>query len=145
MLLPGHVIRVVTAVDEQGEGIEPLARFDLVTPPADYVPPDVRPGVRGEIVGTVKRLHKDVLTLHVPVGRLRRLTFNLPADAVATLDAARLDLVAPGDAIQLTGRLWSGDGAMGGGTIFASDVSISKPPLPGEVAAPAAAAVAGRP
>jgi hypothetical protein len=145
MLRPGHVIRVVTAVDAEGEGTEPLARFDLVTPPADYVPPEVKPGVRGEIVGTVKRLHKDVLTLHVPVGRLRRLTFTLPADAVATLDAARLDLVAPGDTIQLTGRLWSGEGALAGGTIFASDVAISKPPLPGEVAAPAAAAVAGQP
>lgn len=142
---PGHVIRVVAEVDEQGLATEPLARFDLVTPPADYQPAEVKPGVRGEIVGVVRRLHKGVLTLHVPAGRLRRLTFSLPDDAVATLDAAGLDLVAPGDAIKLTGRLWSGDGAMGAGTIFASDVSLSKPPLAGEVEAPGAAAVANQP
>jgi hypothetical protein len=142
---PGHVLRVVAEVDEQGVATEPLARFDLVTPPADYEPAEVKPGVRGEIVGVAKRLHKGGLTLHVPAGRLRRLSFSLPDDAVATLDAARLDLVAPGDTIRLTGRRWSGDGAMGAGTIFASDVSLSKPPLAGEVAAPGAADVANQP
>jgi hypothetical protein len=142
---PGHVLRVVAEVDQQGQATEPLARFDLVTPPADYEPAEVAPGVRREIVAVVKRLHKGVLTLHVPTGRLRRLTFSLPDDAVATLDAAQLNLVAPGDTIRLTGRLWSGDGAMGAGTIFASDVSLSKPPLAGEVAAPGAADVANQP
>jgi hypothetical protein len=145
LLRPGHVIRMVAEVDDKGQASEPLTRFDIVTPPADYEPAEVKPGVRGEIVGTVKRLHKDVLTLHVPAGRLRRLTFDLPDDAVATLDAAQLDLAAAGDTIKLTGRLWSGEGAIGAGTIFASDVSVSKPPLPGEVAAPGAAAVAGQP
>lgn len=142
---PGHVIRVVAEVDQQGHATEPLARFDLVTPPADYEPAEIEPGVRREIVAVVKRLHKGVLTLHVPTGRLRRLTFSLPDDAVATLDAAQLDLVAPGDTIRLTGRLWSGDGAMGAGTIFASEVSLSKPPLAGEVAAPGAVDVANQP
>ena len=73
------------------------------------------------------------------------MMLTLAPDAVATIDASRLDLVAPGDTVALTGRLWSGEGAMGRGTVFASAITITKPPRPGEVAAPAAGDVAGRP
>ena len=45
----------------------------------------------------------------------------------------------------MTGRIWSGEGAMAAGTIFASEVTITKPPLAGEVAVPAAPRVADRP
>jgi hypothetical protein len=145
VLRPGLVLRLVAEVDERGRAAEPLAAFEVVTPPTDFKPDPVRPGVRETIVGTVKRIHKGVLTLEVPAGTVRRLNFTVSPDAVATLDAARLDLVAAGDAITVTGRLWAGDGAMGAGTVFVSDVTITKPPLPGEVALPAAAGVAARP
>lgn len=135
MLQPGLVVRLVAQVDDQGRATDPLAGFDIVTPPADFEADAVEPGRRGTIVGTVQRMHKGVLTLKVPTGRLRKVTLTLTDDAVATIDAARLDLVAAGDAISLTGRLWSGEGAMGAGTIFASDVAVAKPPLPGEAAA----------
>jgi len=142
VLRVGHVIRLVASVDAEGRGLEPVGGFDLVTPPADFVPDAVQADVRGMIVGTVRRIHKDTLTLHVPVGKIKKLTFKVAADAVATIDAGQLDLVAAGDTITLTGRLWSGEGGMGAGTVFASDVVVSKPVLPGEVAA---AAVADRP
>jgi len=145
VLKPGLVVRLVAEVDERGRSADPLTAFDIVTPPADFKPDPVRPGVRGAIVAEVKRVHKDVVTLAVPVGTVRRLTVQVSPEAVATIDAARLDLVSAGDTISITGRLWGGDGAMGAGTIFASDVTITKLPPPGEVAVPAAAAVAGRP
>jgi hypothetical protein len=145
VLKPGLVVRLVAEVDERGRSADPLTAFDIVTPPADFKPDPVRPGVRGAIVAEVKRVHKDVVTLAVPVGTVRRLTVQVSPEAVATIDAARLDLVSAGDSISITGRLWGGDGAMGAGTIFASDVTITKLPPPGEVAVPAAAAVAGRP
>jgi hypothetical protein len=145
VLKPGLVVRLVAEVDERGRSADPLTAFDIVTPPADFKPDPVRPGVRGAIVAEVKRVHKDVVTLAVPVGTVRRLTVQVSPEAVATVDAARLDLVSAGDSISITGRLWGGDGAMGAGTIFASDVTITKLPPPGEVAVPAAAAVAGRP
>jgi hypothetical protein len=145
VLRPGLVLRLVAEVDERGRAAAPLAAFEVVTPPADFKPDPVRPGVRETIVGTVKRIHKDVLTLEVPAGTVRRLTFTVSPVALATLDAARLDLVAAGDAIHVTGRLWAGEGALGAGTVFVSDVTITKPPLPGEVAVPAAAGVAARP
>lgn len=145
VLRPGLVVRLVATVDERGRSEEPVAAFDVVTPPADFKPDPVRPGVRGPIVAEVKRVHQDVVTLAVPVGPVRRLTLTVAPDAVATLDACRLDLVAAGDSVSLTGRLWGGDGAMGAGTVFASEVMIAKPPLAGEVAVPVAGAVAGRP
>jgi hypothetical protein len=145
VLRPGLVLRLVAEVDERGRAAAPLTAFEVVTPQADFKPDPVRPRVREMIVGTVKRIHKDVVTLEVPAGTVRRLTFTISPDAVATVDAARLDLVAAGDAITVTGRLWAGEGAMGAGTVFVSDVTITKPALPGEVALPAAAGIAARP
>lgn len=145
VLKPGLIVRLVAEVDDRGRSADPITAFDIVTPPAEFTPDPVRPGVRGAVVAEVKRVHQDMVTLAVPVGPVRRLTLKVSPDAVATLDAARLDLVSAGDSISITGRLWGGDGAMGAGTIFASHVTITKPPLPGEVAVPAAAAVAGRP
>ena len=145
ILRPGLVIRLVAEVDERGRALEPVTAFEVVTPPADYKPDPVRAGSREQIVGVVRSIASDVLTLHVNAGRLRRLTFTLAPDAVATLDAAQLDLASPGDAIAVTGRIWSGEGAMAAGTIFASEVTITKPPLAGEVAVPAAPRVADRP
>jgi hypothetical protein len=145
VLRPGLALRLVAEIDERGRAAAPLAAFEVVTPPADFKPDPVRPGVRETIVGTVTRIHKDVLTLEGPAGTVRRLTFKVAPDAVATLDAGRLDLVAAGDAVHVTGRLWTGDGALGAGTVFVSEVTITKPPLPGEVALPAAVGVAARP
>ena len=143
VLRRGQVVRLITEVDAQGEARAPLTTFDIVTPPADFKPDPVTADRRGTVVGTVRRLHKDTLTLEVPTGRLRRLTFTLADDALATIDAARLDLAAAGDTIRLKGRLWNGEGAMGAAMIFASDVTITKPRLPGE--SPATGDVAARP
>lgn len=139
VLRPGHVVRAVAEIDARGECQTPLAAFDLVTPPADFRPEPVDVGRRMALVGVVTQVRDDVLTLQVPAGRIRRLTFRLADDAVATLDAAQLDLVAAGDAVRLTGRLWAGEGSLAGGTIFASEVHVAKPPLPGEVAGEAVA------
>lgn len=134
ILRPGHVVRFVTEVDAKGRGKEPVQSFEIVTPPADFKPDPVRPETRGEIVATVKSISGKVVILHVPAGKVRRLTFDFASDSIATLDAAQVDLIAPGDSISLKGRIWSGEGSLGAGTVFASEVSVTKPALPGEVA-----------
>jgi hypothetical protein len=45
------------------------------------------------------------------------------------VDAAELDLIAPGDEVEITGRRWSGEGAMGAGTVFTSRIVVTKVPL----------------
>ena len=122
----GMTVRIRATADERGRIAEPVSALEIVTPPADFIPDDVRPGYLDEIVGTVQQRRNNVVTLRIPTGRIRRLTLTLAEDAEATIDASRLDLVAPGDTIEARGRLWSGDGAMGAGTVFASQITVTK-------------------
>jgi hypothetical protein len=54
------------------------------------------------------------------------VTLAVTDDVAVTVDAPRLDLVAAGDRIEVRGRMWTGDGAQAGGTVFASDVIVTK-------------------
>ena len=129
ILTTGMVIRLRAEVDGKGHVIRPVSSFEIVTPPAGFVPDAVRPDQLETIVGTVVSVHKNVVGLRVDAGKVRRIRLQLDPDAIATIDAARLDLVSTGDEIKVKGRLWTGEGAMGAGTIFVSDVVVSKRPL----------------
>jgi hypothetical protein len=128
-LRPGMAVRMRAAVDERGRAAEPLRAVTIITPPAEFAAEAVRTGKPESIVATVLSSRAGTLVVRVDAGRVRRLTFSLADDAVVTVDAARLDLVAPGDAIEVKGRLWSGAGSAGAGTIFASHVTVTKRPL----------------
>jgi hypothetical protein len=128
ILTTGMVVRLRAEVDGKGHAVEPVSSFEIVTPPAGFVPDAVRPKRMETIVGTVISVQKNLVGLRVDAGKLRRITLQLDADAIATIDAARLDLVSTGDEIKVKGRLWTGEGAMGAGTIFVSDVVVSKRP-----------------
>jgi len=128
LLKPGMHVRLTVTVDAKGKVAEPVTAFDIVTPSADYQPDEVRPGLRDTLVGRVMQVRGKVMVLRIDAGRVRRVTCTVATDAVATLEAAQLDLVAAGDRIEVRGRMWSGAGCMGAGTIFASDVTVEKPP-----------------
>lgn len=134
ILTIGMVVRLRAEVDGKGHGVEPVSSFEIITPPAGFVPDAVRPERMETIVGTVVSIQKNLVGLRVDAGKLRRITLRLDSDAIATIDAARLDLVSTGDEIKVRGRLWTGEGAMGAGTIFVSDVVVSKRP-PADAAA----------
>ena len=143
-LRPGTVVRIKAAVDERGRGGAPLRALTIVTPTADFMPEAVRPDHIDVIVASVVSLRGQTLVVRVDAGKLRRLTFTLAADAAVTVDGARLDLVAAGDAVEIKGRLWSGEGSTGAGTIFASHVTVAKqPPARPESRAVAVGAGAG--
>lgn len=130
VLVPGMVVRLRAEVDGKGRGVQPIAKLEIVTPPQGFVPDAVRPDQVDTIVGTVVSIRKGIMSLRVDAGTLRRITLEVDPAAIATLDAARLDLVASGDEIEVKGRLWTGDGALGAGTIFVSDVVVAKRTLP---------------
>ena len=130
VLVPGMVVRLRAEVDGKGRGVQPVAKLEIVTPPAGFVPDAVRPDQVDTIVGTVVSIRKGIMSLRVDAGTLRRITLEVDPAAIATIDAARLDLVASGDEIEVKGRLWTGDGALGAGTIFVSDVVVAKRTLP---------------
>lgn len=133
-LKPGMTVRLLAEVDEKGRSTAPIRSLEIVSPPAGFIPDPVRPHSPVTVVGEIQRFGDAVVTLKVSSGKLRRLTLPLsPETTVTVADATRLDLVAPGDAVEVTGRRWAGDGCMGAGTVFASKVTITK------VAAPTAA------
>jgi hypothetical protein len=142
---PGMTVRLLANVDGRGRCAEPVRSFDIVTPPADFKPDEVRPGRIDRIVGVVTQVRGDTMLVRVDAGKIRRLSFTLADDAVATLDAANLELVAPGDEIEVRGRLWSGEGSTGAGTIFVSQVTVTKPPLAKRPASGQTVAGAGQP
>lgn len=139
ILRPGMTVRLHAQVDRKGRGLEPLETFEILTLPNDFKPVAVQADRIDTIVGEVVQVRNNVLQLRVNAGKIRRLTLPLAADAVATIEAAQLDLVESGDTIELKGRLWSGEGCMGEGTVFASKVIITK----AEIARRQAGATAG--
>lgn len=143
-LRPGMTVRLKTRVDARGKGGTPVDRITVVTLPPDARPEAVRPDTIENIVASVVTARRNVLVLRVDAGKIRRLTVPLAGDAVVTVDGACLELVTAGDEVTVKGRLWSGEGAAGAGTIFASHVTVTKrvPPRP-ESRAVAAGAGAG--
>lgn len=134
VLTNGTAVRVRARVDERGRGSEPIRAFEIVVPPADFRPDAIRPGQLDTIVGVVQSMRRDAVVLRVDAGEIRRVTLAVADDVVASVDAPRLDLVSAGDRIEVRGRLWTGDGALAGGTVFASDVIVTKAsadPAPG--------------
>lgn len=138
---PGMAVRIVATVDARGRGSEPLRKFDIVTPPEGFVPDEVRPDRVERIVGVITNARGRTLQVRVDAGKLRRLTFTVAEDAVVTIDAASPNLVAPGDRVEIRGRLWTGEGCHGAGSLFASRVTVTKA-APDPVRAPDAAAAA---
>ena len=128
---PGMSVRLRVQVDDKGRTIDPVRAIDIVTPPPGFQPDPVRPNTLDTVVGTVVQLRNNVLQLRVDAGKIRRLTLTLADEAeVMVVDAAQIELVAPGDEVEVTGRRWSGEGAMGAGTIFTSRIIINKASLP---------------
>ena len=94
------------------------------------------------VVGTVMQNRGKMLLLKVDAGSIRRLSLPLADDAaVMIVDAAQLDLIAPGDEVEITGRRWSGEGGQGAGTVFSSRIVVNKtatlPKLPAQPGADA--------
>jgi len=142
-LRPGMTVRLLAEVDARGRGRGTVRDVEIVTPAADFQPDAVRPGHLDTVVGRVEHRRGSTLVLHVPAGKLRRLTVTLAPDAAARIDASRMDVVAAGDAIELRGRLWSGAGSQGAGTVFASDIVVRKGAVAAAEPPPAAAQPAG--
>jgi hypothetical protein len=141
-LAPGMTIRFRATVDDRGHVTEAPSLIEVVTLPADYVPDAVRPGKRDTIVAQVTRVRPGLVQVHVGSGRLRRVMLTIGDDTEVTVDGTDLELVEPGDAIEVKGRLWDGAGSTGAGTVFVSRVTVRKTAPPDLVEQPASGTVA---
>lgn len=128
---PGMTVRLRAEVDDKGRASEPIRTIDIVTPPRDFTPDPVRSHQLDTVVGTVVQARSKMIQVRVDAGKIRRITLPLADDAVVmVVDAAQIDLIAPGDEIEVTGRRWSGEGAMGAGTVFTSRIVVNKASVP---------------
>lgn len=127
-LAVGMTVRLLAMIDAKGRGMDDVETVEIVTPPRNFEPAPIDPGSRTEIIGRVTGVRGTALTIQVPTpaGGMRRLFLRLSDDVVVRFDAAQVEYVAAGDRISLTGRLWTGEGSMAAGTIFASDVVVTK-------------------
>lgn len=125
-LATGMIVRLQAIVDDSGKGLDAVETVEIITPPEGFQPPSVTPQSRGEIVGRVASVRGNKLIVRIASGPIRQVVLPLADDVVVRFDAAQVEYVSPGDVVELTGRLWSGEGAMGAGTIFASSLTITK-------------------
>jgi hypothetical protein len=133
-LKSGMTVRLRAQVDEKGRASSPLQSLEIISPPPGFVPDPIRPNTADTVIGEIQRVNNSMLVVQVAAGTIRRLTLPLSKEtSIMVVDASRLDLVSPGDSLEVTGRRWAGEGCMGTGTVFASQIIVHK-------AAPTAAA-----
>jgi hypothetical protein len=126
LLVPGMVVRFQANVDSKGKGTAPIQVLHVATPSAEAKPTAVTPGLDEMVIGKVIQMKRGILSVRVDAGKIRRLTLPLADDAVVEVATSQIALVRPGDAIEIKGRLWTGEGALGDGTVFADQVTVTK-------------------
>ena len=121
-------VRVHAVVDAKGRGTAPVEQVEVVSPISNHTPTALEPG-RGEtIVGRVVQIRHGVLQVRVDGGKIRRLSLPLAENVAVSVDGSQLNLISPGDSITLRGRLWTGEGSLASGNVFASQVAVTKAP-----------------
>lgn len=126
LLAPGMVVRFQANVDSKGKGVAPIRVLHVATPSAEAKPTAVTPGLDEMVVGKVIQVKRGILSVRVDAGKIRRLTLPLADDAVVEVATSQIGLIRPGDTIEIKGRLWTGEGALGDGTVFADELSVTK-------------------
>lgn len=120
-------VRFVTRVDAHGVTVDAVQSIELVSPARRGHGDGIVAGEVVAVTGVITHVRPKLVGLRLDAGRIRRLTVHLADDAMVAIDTSIAEFVAHGDAIEVTGRLWSGPGSMAAGPIFASDVVVRKP------------------
>ncbi|RLS33969.1 MAG: hypothetical protein DWH79_05585 [Planctomycetota bacterium] len=126
ILTPGMTVRCQATVDGKGRAETPIHTLHLVAPATDAKPAPVTPGQEEMIIGRVVQMKRGVLTLRVDAGRIRRLSIPLAEDATVQVASSLVSLAGVGDAVEIKGRLWEGEGSIGDGTVFADKITVTK-------------------
>lgn len=125
-LTPGMAVRFQATVDAKGRSRDSLDVIHVVAPAADVKPVAVTADREELIVGRVVSLKRGTLSVRVDAGKIRRLTLPLNDDTEVRVAGGQMTLASPGDTVEIEGRLWTGDGALGDGSVFADRVTVVK-------------------
>lgn len=128
ILSPGMIVRLQAMLDKHGHGLDEIELVEIITPPSDLETPPVQLDQRVELIGRIISIQRQRIILQLPytTNGLRRVILNLSDNAVVRFDAAQVEYISSGDQISVTGRIWTGEGSMAHGTVFASHVHIIK-------------------
>lgn len=126
LLAPGMVVRFQANIDGKGRSTTPVGVLHVANPSAEAKPTAITPGIDEMVIGKVVQLRRGVLSVRVDAGKIRRLTLPLADDAVVEVATSQISLIKPGDTVEIKGRLWTGEGALGDGTVFADSVTVIK-------------------
>ncbi|MCA9269535.1 MAG: hypothetical protein KDA41_13735 [Planctomycetales bacterium] len=127
VIQPGVSVRFAARVDEQGRGTDPVDAWEIVTLGRDVQPTAVGPNKVQTIVGTVTKRHGDMVRVTVGDGELKSLTFMVAPEAKAVVRGSSLDLLSLGDDVVVQGHSYAGVGSLADRTIFANELTASKP------------------
>lgn len=125
-LKPGMMVRFQATVDARGKATAPVGVFHVIAPASEAKPMALSAGSESLIVGRVVSLQPRVVSVRVDAGRIRRLTIPLADDAVVEVQTSEVALASPGDSVEIEGRLWSGEGSLGDGSVFADRIRVLK-------------------
>jgi len=128
LLTPGMAVRFQATVDGKGRSTGPVRVLHVIAPATDAKPTAVTADTEEMIVGRVVQIRRGTLSVRVDAGKIRRITLKLAPDAVVNVATSQVTLAAPGDSVEIKGRLWTGDGALGEGTVFADRIIVTKSP-----------------
>ena len=128
ILSPGMIVRLQAMLDIRGHGIDEVDLIEIITPPSVFEAPSIQPKQRIELIGRINSIEKQRLILQLPhtTNGMKRVILHLSDTAVVRFDAAQVEYISPGDQISVTGRIWTGEGSMATGTVFASQVKVIK-------------------
>lgn len=125
-LKPGMMVRFQATVDARGRATAPVAVFHVIAPASEAAPMAVSAGSESLIVGRVVSLQPRLVSVRVDAGKIRRLSIPLADDVVVEVQTSEVALASPGDRVEIEGRLWSGEGSLGDGSVFADRIRVLK-------------------
>jgi hypothetical protein len=126
-LRPGMLVKFSGRVNDTGKGMKPIESLEVFTPDAKFKWKAVITDRQQNIAATVIKAEGSLLQVQVPVGRVRKLSFQVKENPEIIVTGSTLDLISAGDEISTKGHVYlSGEGAGGVPVVFASEVIVKK-------------------
>ncbi len=126
-LRPGMLVKFSGRVNDSGKGVKPIESLEVFTPDAKFKWKAIITDRQQNIAATVVKAEGSLLQVQVPVGRVRKLSFQVKDNPEIIVTGSTLDLISAGDEISTKGHVYvSGEGAGGVPVVFASEVIVKK-------------------
>lgn len=125
----GMWVRFQGRVDEHGQGAAELTALDVISVAPNFEFDPVEANRLTTITGRVASLRGSRLQILVDAGSIRRLTFMVSEEAILHVNSESVALAGRGDRVTAKGHRYEQSGKPPVHVLFASDITVEKPPL----------------